>query len=276
MKKKIKKPGPGRPGKRSPELDEKIFFLAGKGFTDGELSFVLGIAESSLNNWKKDEAFIGALKKAKDKTDAEAEHSLFQRVIGGFEVKETQTIKDALGNIVSVRETTKTVPPDTLACIYWTKNRRPDRWREKHSIDLTKRDDSAGYERMPGEPEPPLNFLSEADRRFICIVLTKAYTRLRAGEKPPFVDLIRHDNPRTERFAEPPIEPTTEEMAATCQALDDEGFESAGRKLGGRREIIAEAAPDAGAEPAIDDREETPPKTPPPIRSFDGDPFSDW
>ena len=35
-----------------------------------------------------------------------------------------------------VTKTRKFVPPDTTACIYWTKNRDPERWRDKFDHEI--------------------------------------------------------------------------------------------------------------------------------------------
>lgn len=42
--------------------------------------------------------------------------------------------------LVVTKVVTKEVPPDTTACIYWTKNRRPDRWRDKQDLEHTGKD----------------------------------------------------------------------------------------------------------------------------------------
>ena len=34
-------------------------------------------------------------------------------------------------NLVITKETKKEIPPDTLAQIFWLKNRKPDKWRDK-------------------------------------------------------------------------------------------------------------------------------------------------
>lgn len=39
------------------------------------------------------------------------------------------------GELVVTKEVTKEVLPDTTAQIFWLKNRRPDRWRDKQDIE---------------------------------------------------------------------------------------------------------------------------------------------
>jgi hypothetical protein len=38
--------------------------------------------------------------------------------------------------MVTIKEVTKEVAPDATSMIFWLKNRRPERWRDKQSIDL--------------------------------------------------------------------------------------------------------------------------------------------
>lgn len=62
------------------------------------------------------------------------EQALFRRAVG-YEAKE---VKKVLGKPVEVH--TKKVHPDVAACIFWLKNRDPDRWKETVDIRLTLRD----------------------------------------------------------------------------------------------------------------------------------------
>ena len=40
-----------------------------------------------------------------------------------------------------VRKITREIPPDTAAAFIWLKNRRPDKWRDKHEEDLKDNDE---------------------------------------------------------------------------------------------------------------------------------------
>lgn len=80
------------------------------GLTDEQIAHNMGIATSTLYDWKKKYSEISeALKKGKEVVDIEVENAL---------------LKSALeGNIT--------------AQIFWLKNRKPNRWREKQSIEHT-------------------------------------------------------------------------------------------------------------------------------------------
>jgi hypothetical protein len=41
------------------------------------------------------------------------------------------------GQVISVKNTKKIVPPDTGAAMAWLKNRKPETWRDKHDVDVT-------------------------------------------------------------------------------------------------------------------------------------------
>lgn len=48
------------------------------------------------------------------------------------------SLSEGMGDLVITKEVEKEVIPDTTAQIFWLKNRRPDRWRDKQDIDLDK------------------------------------------------------------------------------------------------------------------------------------------
>ena len=82
--------------------------LSGLGLTDVEIAHILGISVRTLNNYKKNENFLHALKNGKLKADIQVIDSLFQKAKKG----------------------------DTTAMIFWLKNRRPQDWREKRDVEI--------------------------------------------------------------------------------------------------------------------------------------------
>lgn len=74
------------------------------GLTDEEISSTIGVSRSTLSDWKtKFPDISDALKKGKEIVDYEVENALLNKALGG----------------------------DTTAQIFWLKNRRPDKWRDK-------------------------------------------------------------------------------------------------------------------------------------------------
>ena len=113
----------GRPTKYEAKHVELAFWMAQSGLTDKQIAHEMGITEQTLNNWKKvHPEFFESLKKGKGTPDEDVEAALLRRA-KGFEYKEGDHSRVAL--------------PDTTACIFWLKNRRPNQWRDKQEIAHT-------------------------------------------------------------------------------------------------------------------------------------------
>ena len=99
------------------EWEEKgnLFLLeswARDGLTEVQIAGNMGISARTLLNWKKKSIPIFlALKKGKEVADYEIENDLYKSALEG----------------------------NVTAMIFWLKNRRPDKWRDKQEtkIDLT-------------------------------------------------------------------------------------------------------------------------------------------
>ena len=111
------------------------------GLTDQDISDKIGINVSTLYAWEKDHSEIReAIKKGKAPVDIKVENALLKRALGyDYEeiVTEIEIVPgrtDANGKPIEkkhIRKTTKHIPPETAAGIFWLKNRRPDKWRDK-------------------------------------------------------------------------------------------------------------------------------------------------
>jgi len=124
----------GRPSMYRPEYVELAKRFCASGQTDRELADFLEISIQTLLNWKAEyPEFLGAVKNAKDVADERVERSLYHRAIGyTFEAEEVFQFQ---GEIVRAK-VRKHVPPDTVACIFWLKNRRKDVWRDVHRHEI--------------------------------------------------------------------------------------------------------------------------------------------
>ena len=120
----------------TPEGLLKIEGWARDGLTDEQIAKNIGISRSTLNVWKDRYSDISdALKRGKDVIDRQVENALLRRALGYVyeEVKEKFE-----GNIMTERTVTKKeVIPDTTAQIFWLKNRKPDKWRDKPGYEDT-------------------------------------------------------------------------------------------------------------------------------------------
>lgn len=121
-----------RPSKFKPEFVGQAEKLCKLGATDLELADFFEIDVRTLYRWKGDnEEFCQALKVGKDVADERVERSLFARA-NGYEHDEVD-IRVIGGGIVQT-PIRKFYPPDTTACIFWLKNRKPEGWREKMDV----------------------------------------------------------------------------------------------------------------------------------------------
>lgn len=125
-------------GKWEPWLaDEGLTLLRGwarDGLTEDQIAHNMGIARSTLSDWKNRFSDISeALKKGKDIVDLEVENAVFKRATGYDYVEEK--IEYECGVEVKRTVINKHVPPDVGAAAFWLKNRRPDKWRDKQQIE---------------------------------------------------------------------------------------------------------------------------------------------
>lgn len=97
------------------------------GATDRDVADALGVTTTTINRWKQSKTeFCASLKTGKDPADDRVEMALYQRATGYS--YDAVKIFNHQGEPVIVPYV-EHVPPDTTACIFWLKNRRPDEWR---------------------------------------------------------------------------------------------------------------------------------------------------
>lgn len=112
------------------------------GLTDEQIARNMGVAYSTFRDWiGKFSALSASLKKGKAPVDIEVENALLKRATG-YTVKLKKPIKvkttkrvTGKGEVTEERieyaDEEQYIPPDTTAQIFWLKNRRPDKWRDK-------------------------------------------------------------------------------------------------------------------------------------------------
>lgn len=133
-----------------PRLDE-IRFWCREGLTEEEICKKLKVAVSTFAEYKKQYPELPeALKEGKEPADNRVVDGLFRRATG-YEYIETRVERERMpvmdketGEItgyemVVVKDvtTTKQLPPDTIAGIYWTKNRMPENWKDRQEHGIT-------------------------------------------------------------------------------------------------------------------------------------------
>lgn len=116
-----------------PEGLLKIEGWARDGLTDEQIAHNMGIAYSTLRKWRDDfPAISAALKRGKEVVDRMVENALLKKALG-YEYEEVKK-KYENGVLVERIVTRKEVVPDTIAQLFWLKNRKPDMWRNKQEI----------------------------------------------------------------------------------------------------------------------------------------------
>lgn len=95
------------------EVEEKILLLKGwarNGLTNEQIASNMGIAVSTLWEWRKKSSEISsALKIGKDEADLQVENALYKEALKG----------------------------NTTAIIFWLKNRKSKEWRDKIQQEIT-------------------------------------------------------------------------------------------------------------------------------------------
>jgi len=131
------------------------------GLTDEQIAKNIGVSYSTFRVWRdKHPALSAALKKGKAPVDIEVENALLKKALG-FSVMVKKPIKvktkrqlQGKGTIeeehIEYAEEEVYVPPDTAAQIFWLKNRKPDKWRDKPAAENEAVLDDGFYDALNG------------------------------------------------------------------------------------------------------------------------------
>lgn len=123
------------PKSKWPEVKDKLHHVekwARDGLTEEQIAKNLGIAKSTLNEYKNEHSdLLTAIKRGRAGVVTEIENALVRRALG-YEYEEVKTyIKDENGKIVKYTEKTKKyLPPDVGACAILLKNKDRGNWSD--------------------------------------------------------------------------------------------------------------------------------------------------
>lgn len=116
----------------------KLFLIecwARDGLTDEQIAKKLCIGKTTLYKYIDEHSELSErLKKGKAVVDYKVENALLKRALGYEYTEEKVEVEQASSGAVISRkviQTVKQVVPDTTAQIFWLKNRKPDKWRDK-------------------------------------------------------------------------------------------------------------------------------------------------
>ncbi len=111
------------------------------GLTNNQIAEKIGISKQTFYDWlKKYPDLSDSLKKGKEIVDRQVENALLKRALG-YDYEEKTEITDDKGK-KTLKVITKHVVGDTTAQIFWLKNRKPDKWRDKQEIEQVTHDES--------------------------------------------------------------------------------------------------------------------------------------
>ena len=113
--------------------EDKLMLLEGwarDGLTNEQIAKNIGIIPNTLYTWiNKKKEIKESLKKGKEVVDFEVENALLKKALGyTITLHKQKVTKD--GDVVDTEEEMH-VPPDTTAQIFWLKNRKANKWRDK-------------------------------------------------------------------------------------------------------------------------------------------------
>jgi hypothetical protein len=120
----------GRPTAYRAEFARLGYELCLLGATDSDLARCFEVQPRTIDGWKKAHPnFWRSLKEGKETADARVADRLYQRAMG-YEHEDVQVFYDSKKGEPVIVPVVKHYPPDTTACIFWLKNRVPDKWRD--------------------------------------------------------------------------------------------------------------------------------------------------
>ena len=112
------------------------------GLSLAQIAHNVGVADSTFRRWKEEnEDLSAAIKRGNAPVDLEVENAMLKSALGHKETVrkaiKVKTEKQKVGEGKIVEEHIEYVdeevyiPPQVVAQIFWLKNRRPDKWKEK-------------------------------------------------------------------------------------------------------------------------------------------------
>jgi hypothetical protein len=127
--------GGGRHSQLDPKFIRRAELACRAGFTDKELAELFDVSLSAIQKWKRQrEEFRNALKVGKAEADNRVERSLYERA-NGYSYDAVKIFMPAGAKKPVYAPYVEHMPPDVTACIFWMKNRMPERWRDVQNVD---------------------------------------------------------------------------------------------------------------------------------------------
>ena len=129
---------PGQPTKYKPEYDRFAYVACSEmGATDEQLAILFNVNVATISNWKNQQpSFLEALRQGKDDYDTGLVEASLRDRATGYTVTETKVFLTKTGETIKV-PIKKEYPPDATSMIFWLKNRKKQRWRDKVDQEIS-------------------------------------------------------------------------------------------------------------------------------------------
>jgi hypothetical protein len=121
------------------EKMKEIEILCRSGAIDKDLAKFLKVSLTTFYKIKRQSKELSEIvRNSKVVADLQIENALYKIAVG-FDYEETtqevKTNEDGSASPVLIRKTKKHIPGNVTAQIFWLKNRRPEKWRDKHVVE---------------------------------------------------------------------------------------------------------------------------------------------
>lgn len=129
----------GRKSKLTRKLINKARELSEKGLSNKQIFEALQISCDCFYRYmKENDEFRTAVEVGREITTDNVENALMKRALG-YDVEESQVVShvDKDGNIAisEIKKSKRHIPPETAAMAFWLKNRRPNKWKDRHDLE---------------------------------------------------------------------------------------------------------------------------------------------
>lgn len=106
--------------------------LARRGCTDEEIAEAFGVSTRTVYRWKNTHPeFCHAIRETKSQADERVVEGLYKRACGMTVVNKTESVTERDGvKTKKIEKVTKELPPDSVAAMFWLKNRQPTLWSD--------------------------------------------------------------------------------------------------------------------------------------------------
>jgi len=126
-----------------PENIERIVNWAANGLTNEEMARNMGVHRATLQRWMVDHGDIcDAIKRGRLLACEAIENALFKKATGMVLEDTVEEYKGELrdgkpsNGTVTKRTVRRQVPPDTAAVIFYLKNRMPDKYSDRRTVEV--------------------------------------------------------------------------------------------------------------------------------------------